>query len=691
MRLLVVSFLASVLVILANLSSAQTARASATFTIVNLDGPGEGFNDSTAATPVGDNTGVTIGEQRLIAFQHAADIWGQLIASPVAIRVGAKFDPLTCTATSATLGSAGPNTVHRDFAAAPVPNTWYTQAQANSLFGGDLNPGQNDITAIFSSTIGTPGCLENSGWYYGLDANPPAGKIDFVTVLLHELGHGVGFLSLVSLSTGQKFSGFDDAYMRHLEDHIAGKSYPLMTDAERVAASKNTGNLHWTGTNVVAGSGGLTSGRHSSGHVQMYAPNSVQSGSSVSHWDTALFPNELMEPSYIGARHDVGLTPKLFADLGWNVVETPVSPTVIIAATDNMASEQGESTGIFTVTRTGSTASALTVSYSVSGTATPGSDYVPLSGSAVILTGQVSAQIVVTPIDDAVVGEGDESVIATLTADPAYIVGAQNSATVTIVDNDVVLPVTMIVSAPASATNSTSASFTFASTLGGSTFLCSLDGAAFTACTSPKDFTKLKAGNHNFRVQATAGGITDPNPANFDWMIDTKAPNTTITSAPPKLTNNPQATFEFGSTEPGGTFECSVDGGEFVLCTSPFTTSPLGEGKHAFQVKSIDAAGNADKSAAKGKAWTVDTTPPDATLTATPANPTTSTSATFRFKSSESKSTFQCNLDGTGFTPCKSVQKYSGLAPGPHTFQVQATDAAENVELTPAIFNWTIQ
>jgi hypothetical protein len=332
----------------------------------------------------------------------------------------------------------------------------------------------------------------------------------------------------------------------------------------------------------------------------------------------------------------------------------------------------------------------LTVSYSVSGSANPGNDYVPLSGNAVILTGQTSAQIVITPIDDEVVGEADETVIATLTADPAYIVGAQNSAAVTIMDNDFVLPVTMIVSAPAPATNSTSASFTFSSTVGGSTFQCSLDGAAFTACTSPKDFTKLKAGDHNFKVQATAGGITDPNPASFDWTIDTKAPNTTITSGPPALTNNPQATFEF-SSGPGSAFQCSVDGGAFLPCSSPFTTDPLGEGKHNFQVKAVDLAGNADKTPAKAKAWTVDTTPPDTTLTAMPANPTTSASATFRFTSTERRSTFECNLDGAGFTACKSGQKYTGLLPGPHGFQVQATDAAGNVEPAPASFNWMIQ
>ena len=80
------------------------AHAEATITIVNLDGPGEGFNDTSppdAASTAGGNTGVTLGEQRFVAFQYAADRWGSMLDSSVEIRVGANFDPLSCDATSA--------------------------------------------------------------------------------------------------------------------------------------------------------------------------------------------------------------------------------------------------------------------------------------------------------------------------------------------------------------------------------------------------------------------------------------------------------------------------------------------------------------------------------------------------------------------------------------------------------------
>ncbi len=253
-------------------------------------------------------------------------------------------------------------------------------------------------------------------------------------------------------------------------------------------------------------------------------------------------------------------------------------------------------------------------------------------------------------------------------------------------------PDTIINSGPTASsggvTNSTAAIFSFSSTDPAATFACSLDGGVFAACTSPKNYTKLKVRAHSFKVQATAGGLTDPTAASFDWTIDNRSPNTAITSGPSVLTNNPVATLAFTSTEAGSSFQCSLDGSAFVSCPSPFVSSPLADGKHAFQVRAVDAAGNVDKSAAKAKAWTVDTTRPITTITGKPTDPTTSSKVAFKF-TSEKKSTFQCSLDGGAFTSCKSGQKYSGLAKGSHSFQVKATDAAGNVELTPVSYSWT--
>ena len=292
--------------------------AATTMTLVNLDDPGAGFNDPTPRAPVGGNPGTTLGQQRLNVFEHALGMWESLIVSNVEIRVGAEFAPLACNSMSALLGSAGPETIFRDFAGAPQPNTWYPVALANSLAGIDLDPGGEHIGAAFSSAL-DEGCLSGvSGWYYGLDGNAPSNQIELLATVLHEVAHGLGFLSLVNLSTGAKAFGLDDAYTLNLEDHSTGELFSTMTNAERVAAMRDTGDLHWVGANVVAASGVLSSGVHASGHVEMYAPDPAEGGSSVSHWSTSLSPDEVMEP-FATPTSIIPMTVALMQDIGYTL------------------------------------------------------------------------------------------------------------------------------------------------------------------------------------------------------------------------------------------------------------------------------------------------------------------------------------------------------------------------------------
>ena len=79
---------------------AMPRLSHATFVIVNMDGPNEGFNDPTPAAPVGGNPGTTVGQQRLNVFVKAGQIWDSILQSPVTIRVQASFDPLPCSASS---------------------------------------------------------------------------------------------------------------------------------------------------------------------------------------------------------------------------------------------------------------------------------------------------------------------------------------------------------------------------------------------------------------------------------------------------------------------------------------------------------------------------------------------------------------------------------------------------------------
>jgi len=221
---------ASVVAVLLVAATAPVVRANATVIILNNDGVNEGFNDPAPRLPVGGNPGTTLGQQRLNAFQFAADRWAATLDSPVPIVVQASFDPLTCTASGATLGAAGTTFIVRDFpqaglAPGPVgPNLWHAMALADKRAGGDLGPGLPDIAARFNSNLnGNPACLGGRGWYLGFDANHGS-DFDLVTVLLHELGHGMGFQQFANVSDGGRPQNFNDVFNVHIFDNTTHKT-----------------------------------------------------------------------------------------------------------------------------------------------------------------------------------------------------------------------------------------------------------------------------------------------------------------------------------------------------------------------------------------------------------------------------------------------------------------------------------
>lgn len=248
------SFLARACATLALSCCAATfAQAAATITIVNSNAPGVGFNDPTPAAPVGGNSGTTLGQQRLIAFQHAADLWGATLTSAVPIRVDAAFVPLTCTSNSAVLGSAGAYEIWSDFDNAPRPGTWYPSALAGKLAGADVTtPDVPHIVARFNSRLGLfADCLLGSGFYLGLDNNF-GNQIDLVTVLLHELAHGLGFQTFTDDATGDEIMDIPSVWDHYLLDNRTNKTWAQMTAAERVASAVSGNGLSWNGPNVTA-------------------------------------------------------------------------------------------------------------------------------------------------------------------------------------------------------------------------------------------------------------------------------------------------------------------------------------------------------------------------------------------------------------------------------------------------------
>jgi large repetitive protein len=258
-------------------------------------------------------------------------------------------------------------------------------------------------------------------------------------------------------------------------------------------------------------------------------------------------------------------------------------------------------------------------------------------------------------------------------------------------------PETTITGSPSSP-SAPSISFSFSgsdgtgSGVGG--YQCSLDGGAFSACTSPKSYSGLLDGSHHFEVRAVdAAGNADPVAASFDWTVDAVAPETTVDVAPPSLTSSRSAQLSFHGTDSGSGvagYECSLDGAAYASCANPVSYSGLADGPHSFGVRAIDNVGNVDASPATAS-WTVDATPPGPPLISTaPSDPSADTMPTFAFTDSDATAVFQCRVDGGAFAACPgSFTPAAALGDGAHTFGVKAIDPALN-ESTVTTRSWTV-
>jgi hypothetical protein len=167
---------------------------------------------------------------------------------------------------------------------------------------------------------------------------------------------------------------------------------------------------------------------------------------------------------------------------------------------------------------------------------------------------------------------------------------------------------------------------------------------------------------------------------------------------PADPSNSASAAFSFNGNDGSGSgiasFQCDLDGTGFAPCTSPRTYTDLSDGSHTFQVRAVDGVGNVDASPAS-YTWTIDTVPPDTSITANPPDPNDSFDAAFSFSGNDGSgsgiASFECGLDGAGFIPCASPQNYYSLRNGSHTFRVRAVDGAGNVDASPASYTWTTQ
>lgn len=288
------------------------------------------------------------------AFQHAVDIWSTLITSSVPIKVDATWKVMS----PGILGSCGPKWTRRDFSGAPQAGTWYPIALADARHGSDMDPSDPDIVANFSSVF---------TWYFGTDGNCPAGQVDFVSVVLHELCHGLGFLGT---------AGYDSATSK---GYIKNDGYPMQYDRLVVNGSGTailsytsgttalgsqlvSNNLFFNGSNTKAANGGV--------RPKLYVPTSWNGGSSYAHWDDATYPpgnpNSLMTHALNSAEaiHTPGaITLGLFRDLGWTTAtDTPKTDAWVRTAAGSYLGDN-----VYNTTGTGQTVSQFVTAGSIAG------------------------------------------------------------------------------------------------------------------------------------------------------------------------------------------------------------------------------------------------------------------------------------------------------------------------------------
>lgn len=252
------------------------------------------------------------------AFQYAVDIWKTLISSSVTIRVKANWISLA----KGVLGSCGPTVYYKNFNSTQKWNCYYPVAVVEKMLGEEVNGAdQFDIDASFNKDF--------SNWYFGTDGNTPHIQYDFVSVILHELTHGLGFTGLLYTGSG---SG---AYSYGL-DKSPGIYDKFVTDqfGEKLVDTLQFVNPS-VGLNLALASGWLDfDTKLADGQLpRLYAPAKWDTGSSIYHLDDSTYPagdaNSLMTP-FTGtgeAIHDPGpYALAIMNEIGWKTVAIRHSP-----------------------------------------------------------------------------------------------------------------------------------------------------------------------------------------------------------------------------------------------------------------------------------------------------------------------------------------------------------------------------
>ena len=280
------------------------------------------------------------------AFAHALSLWAaQLHANQTIVIRACWLNPGGAN----PLGTGQPVSAFANFTNAPIGNTLYVAALANEFAGADLNNNDGpdhdgdgndadaEIIVAFNST---------TNWYFGTDGNPPGGQLDFVTTALHEVAHGLGFVSTFAVdsgigecSTGNSgdgcwgvgtgFNGMPAIFDRFVENG-SGQSLlnttPFPNPSSQLGSQLVSNNVFFNGPNAKAENGGTL--------PKLYAPNPFELGSSILHLDQNTYngtANQLMIPSSTAPQHQLGpLVIGIFRDMGWKIGIYVYLPIIVV-------------------------------------------------------------------------------------------------------------------------------------------------------------------------------------------------------------------------------------------------------------------------------------------------------------------------------------------------------------------------
>ena len=271
---------------------------------------------------------------------------------------------------------------------------------------------------------------------------------------------------------------------------------------------------------------------------------------------------------------------------------------------------------------------------------------------------------------------------------------------------DSTAPETTIDTGPSGDTNDNTPTFTFSSSEPNSSFQCRFDADPFAACSDGDSHTASPAlgdGPHSFEVRATdQAQNTDQTPDTRAFTIDSAAPDApSIEDSDPDSPaneNNPElkGTAEAGSTvriyqsgDCSGPVEAQGSAGAFA--TPGLTATVDNDSTSTFTATASDAGNTSECSAAF--TYTEDSTAPETTIDTGPSGDTNDNTPTFTFSSSEPNSSFQCRFDADPFAACSDGDSHTAspaLGDGPHSFEVRATDQAQNTDQTPDSRAFTI-